>query len=112
MQSITSQQATEKRTAKQLADFYGKYYQLKRENSEDLLDVFGFLNTETAPTDDPAHPYYRFISLEDEYRDTLSYYSKLWKKEISLMQFLHQDLRFGKTIPDDFGPTITSVFEE
>ena len=112
MQSITSQQATEKRTAKQLADFYGIYYQLKRENSDDLLDVFGFLNTETAPIDDPAHPYYRFISLEDEYRDTLSYYSKLWKKEISLMQFLHQDLRFGKTIPDDFGPTITSVFEE
>ena len=36
MQSITSQQATEKRTAKQLADFYGKYYQLKRENSEDV----------------------------------------------------------------------------
>ena len=46
--SITAQQATEKRTAKQLADFYGKYYQLKRENSEDLLDVFGFLNTDTA----------------------------------------------------------------
>ena len=112
MQSITSQQATEKRTAKQLADFYGKYYHLKRENSEDLLDVFGFLNTDTAPADNPEHPYYRFVSLEDEYSEILKYYSNLWKKEISLTQFLHQDLRFGKTIPDDFGPTITAVFEE
>ena len=112
MQSITAQQATEQRTAKQLADFYGKYYQLKRENSEDLLDVFGFLNTDTAPGNDHGHPYYKFISLEDEYSEILKYYSKLWNTEISLIQFLHQDLRFGKTIPDDFGPTITSVFEE
>ena len=67
-----------------------------RENSEDLLDVFGFLNTDTAPADNPEHPYYRFVSLEDEYSEILKYYSNLWKKEISLTQFLHQDLRFVK----------------
>ena len=112
-QTATEQpQFRNKYTAGKLAEFYGKYYALKNTHADDLLDVFGFVNTETMPTDNPHHPYFKFIALEEEYNDFLKYSSKEWRKEISLSSFLYQDLGFGRSIPDDFKRTLADVFEE
>ena len=89
MQQATMKQSQfrNKYTAIKLAEFYEKYHYLKNAHANEFLDIFGFVNTETMPTDNPHHPYFRFIALEEEYNDFLKYYSKEWNKEISLSSF-------------------------
>ena len=110
--TIEQSQFRNKYTAIKLAEFYGKYHNLKKTHTNELLDIFGFVNTETMPIDNPHHPYFRFIALEEEYNYFLKYYSKEWNKEISLSSFMFQDLGFGRSIPDDFERTLAYVFEE
>ena len=87
-----------------IINFYAEYQEARRTaTKQDLVDVLGFLNSELQPAD-TEHIYYKFISLEDKYIDTIKRLHGMFRENVPCIKnFLLVELGYKKGVPS---PTI------
>tara|TARA_B100001250_G_C19439796_1_gene631262 strand:- start:150 stop:440 length:291 start_codon:yes stop_codon:yes gene_type:complete len=64
-----------------IINFYAEYQDIRKDiTQQELLDVFGFLNTNLQP-ENKSHVYYKLTQLEDKYMDTIQTLHKTFKHD-------------------------------
>jgi hypothetical protein len=83
-----------------IINFYTEYQETKKSSTkDDLIDVLGFLESDTQPID-KGHVYYRLIELEDRYIDTIKRLHGMFQHNVPCIKnFLLVELGYKKDAP-------------